>query len=104
MEINWLTKLYIKFFPKQFLKAAVAENKGNPRKIDFADKLFSDCKRIDIQPFYGSRGFLITLDNNLTLWFNQDGDHFVYDGFETGTYDDGDVTVFDNLKSDDDNA
>jgi hypothetical protein len=99
MKIDWLTKLYIKFFPKSFLKQAVLENNFDPKKIDYAGKLFSDCQRIDIQPLAGSaRGFIITLDNKFSLWFFQDGDHFIYDGFETGEYDDGEVTVFDSLK------
>jgi len=98
MEINWLTKLFIKFFPKQFLKQALRENNADPRNIDYAQKLFGDCRRIDIQPLSGeNRGFIITLDNNFSLWFFQDGDHFVYDGFETGAYDNGEVTVFDDL-------
>lgn len=101
MKINWLTKLYIKLFPKQFLKQAVKENKGNPQRIDYAEKLFAGCKRIDIKPLSGnSRGFIITLDNNFSLWFFQDGDTFVYDGFETGEYTDGEITVFDGLKND----
>jgi len=99
MKINWLTKLYIKLFPKSFLRHAVLENNFDPKKIDYAEKLFSGCQRIDIQPLSGSsRGFIITLDNKFSMWFFQDGDRFIYDGFETGTYDDGEITVFDNLK------
>jgi hypothetical protein len=28
-----------------------------------------------------------------------DGDHFVYDGFEVGKYDKGDITIFDDIKN-----
>ncbi len=72
----------------------------NSKKIKYADKLFRDTKRIDIQPLSGSdgRGFIIFLDNQLSLYFYQDGDHFYFDGFEIGEYDSGDVKVFDGLR------
>ena len=46
-----------------------------------------------------NRGLIITLDQKFTLWFFQDGDHFVYDGFEIGEYEKGDVTIFDSIWS-----
>ena len=99
MKINRLTKLFIKFSPKGFLKYTARSQAINPSRLDYAEKLFRDCRRIDIQPLSGShRGFIIFLDNKFSLWFYQDGDHFVFDGYEMGEYDDGEVTVFDGLK------
>ena len=94
-------KIVYQIFPKEIFTTGyyIKGNKGDPKKIEYAEKLFRNCERIDVQPLSsGSRGFIITLDNNFSMCFFQDHDHFVYDGFETGEYDNGDVTVFDNLK------
>lgn len=99
IKFNWFTKLSLRFAPWNFFKYAAKEEGLNPKKIDWAEGLFRDSKRVDIQPLTErSRGFIITIDNRLSLWFNQDGDCFKYDGFETGPYDNGDVTVFDSKK------
>lgn len=98
MQINWSTKLLMKFFPKTFLRYAAKKQGINQKKLDYAESLFRDCQRIDIQPLRSRRrGFILTLDNKLTLWFYQDGDHFTFDGYEMGEYENGEVTVFDNL-------
>ena len=58
--------------------------------------VFSQTNRIDIFPSgSGSRGFMIVIDKKTALYFYQDGDHFIYDGFEMGEYEKGDVTIFD---------
>lgn len=99
MKLNIFTKLFLKFFPKTFLKFAASKQGIDDKKLDYADKLFGNCKRIDIQPLSGkNRGFIITLDNKLSLWFFQDGDSFKFDGYEVGEYDNGEITVFDGLK------
>ena len=64
-----------------------------------AHGFFAKVERVHLVPSRSSmRGFQIVIDNMLSLFFCQDGDHFVYDGFEMGPYDDGDVTVLDRLK------
>jgi len=64
-----------------------------------AHEVFSGIERVDIFPAAdGSRGFILVLNKKTALYFYQDGDHFVYDGFEIGEYDGGDVTIFDGLK------
>jgi hypothetical protein len=89
-------KFLMKYFPGLFLRLFGKEIGLDNKKIGHAYKLFEDAE-IHIQPLSGgSRGFILTLDNKLTLWFYQDGDHFKFDGIEMGEYDDGDVTVFDN--------
>ena len=99
-ELNfpWYKKFLMQFFPKIFFKISAEELGLDSKKIDLAYKLFDDSK-IHIEPLSGgSRGFIITLDGKLSLWFFQDGDHFKFDGIEMGKYDDGEVTVFDDLK------
>ncbi len=97
-KLNWFTKLLAQFFPKLFFRYASKCAGLNPQKITQAQKIFGDAERIDIFPLRGGhRGFIIVLDNKLSLHFYQDGDHFHYDGFEMGKYQDGDVTVFDSL-------
>ena len=100
MKINRLTKLFIKLFPRTFLKQAARQQNINPQKLNYAEKLFRDCRRIDIEPLGdSSRGFILFLDNKLSLWFYQDGEHFIFNGYEIGEYDDCEVTVFDNLNN-----
>lgn len=100
LNFPWHKKLVLKFFPQLFFKLFAKNINLNNKKIDFATKLFGDANRIDIQPLSGSsRGFIIYIDNKLSLWFYQDGDHFIYDGFEMGEYENGDVTIFDGIKS-----
>ena len=98
LKLPWHTRFMLKFFPHWFLKNEFEKIGGESDALDHASRLFDD-KRIDIQPLGGKtgRGFIITLDNQLTLYFYQDGDHFKCDGYEMGKYDNGDVTVFDKL-------
>ena len=98
LKLPWYTRLMLKFFPHWFLKNEFEKIGGESDALDQASALFSD-KRIDIRPSSvpNSRGFIITLDNQLSLYFYQDGDHFKFDGYEMGKYDNGDVTVFDKL-------
>ena len=99
LNIPWYKKIILKLSPKLFFKLHSRSLNVNDKYIDLAQKLFGQVKRIDIQPLSGGhRGFIIYLDNKFSLWFYQDGDHFVYDGFEMGDYENGEVTVFDNLK------
>lgn len=99
MKLNKVRKLFIKLFPREFLKYFARKQGTDPDKLDFAEKLFRDCQRIDIQPLHGeNRGFILFLDNNLSLWFFQSGDSFYFDGYEVGKYDNGEVNVFDDLK------
>lgn len=89
----------MRFAPRLFLKYAAKEQGLSQKKIDQVMELFGDAKRIDIQPLSSrsGRGFIIFLDNKLSLHFYQDGDHFYYDGLEVGEYENGNVTVFDGL-------
>lgn len=68
------------------------------KSIEWAERLFGN-KKIHIKPLSSNngRGFIIFVDNKMSFWFFQNGDHFEYDGFEIGEYDDGNVQVFDDL-------
>lgn len=97
IKINWSTKLFLKFWPSLAMKQLAKKIGINNPIFNQAHKLFSKVERIDILPLRGSpRGFMIVIDKETALYFYQDGDHFVYDGYEMGEYDKGDVTVFDN--------
>jgi len=100
MKINWFTKILMRFAPKTFLRYVAREQGIRFEKINCLTKLFGENCRIDIFPLSGSgsRGFSIILDNKLSLYFYQDGDHFCYDGYEIGEYEKGNVTIFDNIR------
>jgi hypothetical protein len=99
LKINWFTKILMRFAPKTFLLFAAKKQGIKPQRIDYAMKLFGGNSRVDIHPLpsQSGRGFIVILDNKLSLYFYQDGDHFYYDGCEMGEYEKGDVTIFDRL-------
>lgn len=99
LKLNWFTKLLMHFAPKTFMRYAASKQGVKYKDIDYTARLFGKAKRIDIFPLPSSngRGFVIILDNQLSLHFYQDGNHFYYDGYEIGEYENGDITVFDNL-------
>ncbi len=99
MKINWFSKLLMHWHPAGFFRLAAREQGVAYDKVEASEKLFRDAKRVDFQPSGGSngRGLIITIDNNLSLFFCQDGNTFSYDGFEMGPYENGEVTVFDKL-------
>ncbi len=97
-KLNPFVKFFLKFWPR--LGMLYLSKKIGIKKPIFgkAHELFSKSERIDIFPAATPRGFIIVLDRETALYFYQDGDHFVYDGFEMGEYEKGDVTIFDSLK------
>ncbi len=99
LEMPWHQKLLMKISPGWFMNMRAKKLGLDYKKVDLAFKLFRDAK-IHIQPLSGvnGRGFIMFIDNKLSLWFNQDGDCFKYDGFEMGEYDGGEVTVFDGIQ------
>lgn len=100
IKINWFTKLLLKFWPNLAMKQLANKMGINNSLFDKAHELFSNVKRIDLFPAgAGTRGFILILDRKTALYFYQDGDCFVYDGFEMGEYKKGDVTIFDNIRS-----
>ncbi|MEK7643989.1 MAG: hypothetical protein AAB390_01665 [Patescibacteria group bacterium] len=99
--VPWHKKLLFRIAPMLVMKMEARHLRIDSRKFELAEKLFGDAERIDVRPLAGvdGRGFIVTIDNGLSLFFCQDGDRFIYDGYEIGEYEDGNVTVFDSLKT-----
>lgn len=94
--VSWWTRVLLRISPLRGIKRLSRDLGVDPDAADKAHKLFEETKRIDIIPSKsGSRGFQLIIDGSTALYFYQDGDHFVYDGWETGKYEKGDVTLFD---------
>lgn len=99
VKIGWLEKLLLRFWPTLAMKRFAREMGIENPPFGKAHDLFAGVERIDIIPFKsGYRGFILVLDGKTALYFYQDGDHFVYDGYEMGKYDKGEVTLFDHLR------
>ncbi len=98
-QIPIYKKLLLKFWPKMAMKILAQEIGIENIIFDKLHEVFAKSQRVDIFPaFSNSRGFILVIDNQTALFFYQDGDKFVYDGFEMGEYEKGDVTVFDSLR------
>ena len=98
INISILEELLLKFCPtlamRYFAKQIGIKNIVFDK---FHETLFK-VDRIDFFPVYGGRGFVLVINNETALFFYQEGDHFVYDGYEMGKYNKGDVTILDNIK------
>lgn len=96
-KLPWYERFLMRYWPKMFFRIYANKNNVGDQPIDCSEGLFRNAKRIDLSISQsGSRGFIITLNNNFSLFFYQDGDTFKYDGFEIGEYENGDITVLDN--------
>jgi len=71
LKINWFTKILMRFAHKTFLRYAAKEQGIELQKINYAMKLFGESDRVDVRPLpnRSDRGFIITLDNKLSLYF-----------------------------------
>lgn len=100
LKMIWFDKILITFLPQMFFHRSARYMGIRNRSFSDAHELFDTVERIDLFPLNSSnsRGFMIVLNGNTSLWFYQNGDHFKYDGFEMGEYEKGDVTIFDCLK------
>ena len=88
----WLRKTFMR--PYYFMMV-----RTKLHKISGLHEELAKSGRVDIFPFKGGgRGFMLVLYKKDALYFHQDGDHFAYDGCETGEYENGDVTIFDNIE------
>lgn len=92
--VKWLVKLW----PKMAMRLLAKECGYDSRLSEKAQELFADSKTIDLHSLTDSesRGFSLVIDRKLALFFNQDGDRFVYDGYEIGEYNPGNVQIFDH--------
>jgi|GEM_PF-2885773 len=94
--VSWWTLILLKISPTHGIKRLSRELGVDTDFADKAHELFSKTEKIDIVPLKsGLRGFRLIINGSTALYFYQDGDHFVYDGFEVGKYEKGDITIFD---------
>ena len=99
LKLPWWERVLLNFFPFLTLKLMAKKIKINNLVFDKLHEVFDKTKRIDIFPYCDNeRGFILVLDQETALYFNQDGNSFKYDGFEMGKYNQGDITIFDHLK------
>lgn len=97
-KITWLDKLLLKLWPKLEMRRLAKNMAIDNVVFDKLHEVFGRVKTVDIFPNHGNRrGFILVLDRQTALFFDQDGDHFKYDGWEMGEYNKGEVTIFDNL-------
>lgn len=97
MEIKWYHKFLLRFWPSAGIKYLAIKQGNKNRIFGKLHNCLVTVKRVDFFPFLSNeRGFMIVLDNEISLWFLQNGDYFIYDGFEIGKYNNGEVTVFEN--------
>jgi hypothetical protein len=96
-KVGWFTKLLLSIAIPWGMGRLARELGGHGIELSKkADAFFGKTERVDVVPSRdGSRGFQLVIDQALSLYFCQDGDHFVYDGFEMGAYEAGEVTIFD---------
>lgn len=100
-NISWLTRLLLRIaLPWGFARLAKELSRPGLAAAKRAHAVFAPAERVDLIPSRADlRGFRLVLDQMLVLYFIQDGDHFIYDGFEFGTMcEEGDVTVFDGKR------
>ncbi len=99
LKLSWWKRVLFKLWPQSIFKIATKDTNIN---IDFykLHKIFSGSEKVDIF-LTGSneRGFILVLNQQVSLFFYQDGDSFKYDGFEIGEYDKGDIKIFDSLSN-----
>lgn len=99
-DISIFTKLLLKYCPNLAMRI-LAKKMGIKNIIfDKAHEALFKTERIDFFPTVGGRGLVMVIDRETALFFYQEGDHFVYDGYEMGSYNKGDVTIFDDLRKD----
>ncbi len=87
MESNWFKKLLGRSSADDF--RIVSQLEGLPPDLfDQAHEVFSSVRQIEFCPIGTKRkpGWMIILDQKLSLWFYRQDNHFVYDGFGIGDY------------------
>lgn len=86
------------YFPALVDAIAWMSGGAGYRNLSRLHRALSASERVDLIPFdWGRRGFVVLLDHEVALHFTQDGDGFAYAGYDTGDFDAGDVTLFDDL-------
>lgn len=99
-RLPWYRRIFLRLFQHAFFRRQAQRLQADGTLYRRAHEVFAKVERVDLFPSAsGQRGFLLVLDKTTALYFYQDGDHFMYDGFEIGEYEPGDVTVLDGARS-----
>lgn len=97
-DISFIDRWLLKYCPNAAMRL-FAKRIGIKNPIfDKAHEALFNTERIDFFPTSGGRGLVMVIDRQTALFFYQEKDHFVYDGYEMGEYSKGDVTVFDAIE------
>lgn len=85
-----LIKKMLSSNPAEAWRFVAADQGLNPDVVDTAQTLFGDATRIDLITMHTSKkGFILIINQRLSLWFYKRGTGYVYDGHEIGPYDQG---------------
>lgn len=85
-KINFIKKL-LGSDPTEAFRFVAADEGLDLGIVDHAESIFRKVRRIDLVKMHpAAKGFIIILDQRLSLWFFKRGDSFSYDGFEIGPY------------------
>lgn len=87
MESQWFKK-FLSHQPTAAFEFASQLEGLPPDLFSEAHKVFSSVKRIEFYPIDTDKepGWMIILDQKLSLWFYQKDNNWTYDGFEIGDY------------------
>ena len=103
VKISPLMRLFLWLAPDYALKLLARRSGDGEIIFDKLHEALVSTKRVDLfKTGSNSRGFILVLDQRTALFFYQDGDHFIYDGWETGEYGKGEITILDNSVNDKD--
>lgn len=89
MESQWFKRL-ISHQPTEAFQLASQLEGLSPDLYSKADKVFSAVNKIEFCHIGTTKepGWLMILDQKLSLWFYQQDNGWIYDGFEIGDYSD----------------
>jgi hypothetical protein len=87
MESQWFKKL-LSHQPTEAFQLASQLEGLSPDLFSNADEVFSSVKQIEFLRIGTKKepGWMIILDQKLSLWFYQKDGGWIYDGFEIGDY------------------
>lgn len=99
MSFSRVDEFLFKHVPFLWVRWVLWQKGVHPRLLQL-DRLLRKYKKVHVRIHQSRRGFRLELDNQVSLWFEQDGDNFEYDGWEAGPYEDGNVRLFEDCVGD----
>ena len=96
---SFTMRFLAKHFPFLIIFIVKLIHRKELKEAEALHEFFLKSNRIDIITSKGgTRGFKLLIDQKTALFFYQEEDKFVYDGWEVGKYEEkGKVTIFDNF-------